>query len=72
MRGAGGAIVSKTNKFMASHGNFFNLALGYIISFARSLHADSAAAERRRNMLYYMLVNVMTVVKFHGESGKIQ
>ena len=40
MRGAGGAIVSKTNKFMASHGNFFNLALGYIISFARSLYAD--------------------------------
>ena len=61
MRGAGGAIVSKTNKFMASHGNFFNLALGYIISFARSLHADSAAAERRRNMLYYMLVIVLVI-----------
>ena len=40
MRGAGGAIVSKTNKFMASHGNFFNLALGYKISFARSHVAD--------------------------------
>ena len=26
----------------------------------------------RRNMLYYLLVSVMTVVKFHGEACKIQ